>query len=530
MKKLSIKALVTLIILIFAGAYYYVTIPAINIHSSGFWTFAITALIIINFIIAFAKLRDIKQLKESKLLKIAISFTLVVIIVLIIGTVLSSPIVNSSKYQKLLTVEEREFATDIKEVSYQSIPILDKDSATLLGNRKMGSMTDYVSQFEVSNLYTQINYQGNPVRVSPLVYASPIKWLTNQKNGIPAYIRINMTTQEVECVKLTSGIKYSQSEYFNRNIYRHLRFNYPTYIFDSINFETDEEGIPYWICPVKTYRIGLFGGEDIDKAVLCNAITGECKEYDIEEIPEWIDRVYSAELLIKQYDYYGTLKHGYFNTLLSQRDCLETTDGYNYLAFDDDVWVYTGITSVSGDESNVGFVLMNQRTKETRYYSVEGAEEYSAMSSAEGQVQNLGYKATFPLLLNIGGEPTYFICLKDAAGLVKKYAFVNVRRYQIVAIGDTVAECEKQYISLMASNGISSVNSESIKKASGIIKKIAQSVIDGNSHYYIMLENNDNIFEIKASDDINIIRYGEGDRISFEYAEGAEVNTIMKIN
>ncbi len=529
MKKFSIKALVCLIILIFASVYYYITIPAINIHSSGFWAFLISGLIIINVIIGAVKLKNGKDLKTSKLLKFGVIVVGVAVVAFIIGSILSSPIINASKYQKLMAVEERDFATDIKELSYSSIPILDKDSAILLGNRKMGSMVDMVSQFEVSNLYTQINYNEVPVRVSPLVYASPIKWFTNQSDGIPAYIKIDMATQNVECVKLEEGIKYSESEYFNRNIYRHLRFNYPTYIFDSINFEIDDNGVPYWVCPVKTYRIGLFGGEDIGKAVLCNAITGECTVYDIDEVPSWIDRVFSAELLIKQYDYYGTLKHGYFNTLLSQKDCLETTDGYNYLAIDDDVWVYTGITSVSGDESNVGFVLMNQRTKETRYYSIEGAEEYSAMSSAQGQVQNLGYKATFPLLLNVAGEPTYFICLKDDAGLVKKYAFVNVQRYQIVAIGDSVADCEKEYISLMSSNGITTIDSENIKTTTGIIEKIAQGVIEGNSHYYIMLKGKDEIFDISVTDDINIIRYNEGDRITMEYSQGVDKNTVLEI-
>ena len=219
-------------------------------------------------------------------------------------------------------------------------------------------------------------------------------------------------------------------------------------------FRSDDEGTPFWVCPVKKFNIGLFGGQTIGEVVLCNAITGECREYDVEDVPNWIDKVYSAELLTRLYNYNGTLKHGYFNSILGQKDCLQTTNGYNYIALDDDVWVYTGVTSVSGDQSNVGFVLMNQRTMETKFYTVEGAIEDSAMSSAEGQVQNLGYRASFPLLLNISGEPTYFMALKDGAGLVKKYAMVNVQKYQWVAIGDTVQECEKAYVKLLATNGI----------------------------------------------------------------------------
>ena len=290
---------------------------------------------------------------------------------------MSSEIINAKKYQQLMTVEDGDFATEIEPADFKNVPLLDKNSASLLGNRKMGTMVDMVSQFEVSSLYTQINYQGKPVRVSPLVYASPIKWIANQASGIPAYIMIDMATQETECVRLPEGqyIKYSTAEYFNRNIYRHLRFNYPTYIFDQLSFEIDDEGTPYWICPVKKFNVGLFGGQTIGKVVLCNAVTGETTSYDIENVPTWIDHVYSAELLIRLYDYHGVLKNGYLNSLLSQKGCLMTTDGYNYIVKDDDVWVYTGVTSVSGDESNVGFVLMNQRTMESRYYACPGAEE-----------------------------------------------------------------------------------------------------------------------------------------------------------
>ena len=254
----------------------------------------------------------------------------------------------------------------------------------------MGSMADMVSQFEVADDYTQINLNDVPVRVSPLKYAGFIKWFTNQSDGIPGYMQIDMTTQNTELVRLDQPIKYSKGEYFNRNIYRHLRFKYPTYIFDNINFEIDDQGTPWWICPVKEYTIGLFGGQTIGRVVLCNAQTGECLDMAVEDVPQWVDKVYSAEMLTQFYDYYGTLKHGWLNSVLGQKDCLKTTDGYNYLAINDDIWVYTGVTSVTSDQSIVGFVLMNQRTKETKFFSVTGAGEASAMVSAEGQVQDLG--------------------------------------------------------------------------------------------------------------------------------------------
>ncbi len=532
MKKVSKTITLILVLAAAFGIYYYVTIPAINIHSVGFWQCLLFAVAILNVIYVLLKAKQYSKthgaapfskdlLGTLKLAKAGIGIFVLILLVFLIGAVLSSPIVNANKYQKLLTVENSDFSEDIKEVSYRTIPLLDKNSAELLGNRKMGSMVDMVSQFEVSSEYTQINYQDTPVRVAPLVYASPIKWLTNQKQGIPAYIRIDMATQNTECVKLSEGIHYSKSEYFNRNIYRHLRFQYPTYIFDDqIFFEINDEGTPYWVCPVKEFTIGLFGGQTVGKAVLCNAITGECEEYDIKDVPNWVDKVFSAELLTGLYNYHGTLKHGYFNSILGQKDCLQTTNGYNYIALEDDVWVYTGVTSVSGDQSNVGFVLMNQRTMETKFYTIEGAIEDSAMSSAEGQVQNLGYRATFPLLINISGEPTYFMALKDGAGLVKKYAMVNVQKYQWVAIGDTVQECEKEYVKLLTTSGITKGETAGVfEQAKGKIASIAPVVIEGTTHYYICLEKSDEIFDVNLSDTtlVEVVKYAVGDMISFEY-------------
>ena len=384
MKKSILYPIVGLAALIAAFVYYYVTLPAINIHSSGFWFFLLGAIVVVMVICLLRRAgREIFtsgvtsmqfSLKDFPAVKWLGILFLVLLAAYGIGTLLSSPVINAKKYQQLMTVESRNFAEDIAEADYRSIPLLDKDSAALLGDRKMGSLVDMVSQFEVADDYTQINYNNVAVRVTPLVYASPVKWLTNQRNGIPAYIRIDMTTQDTECVMLEEGIRYSKSEYFNRNLYRHLRFHFPTYIFgDQLFFEIDDDGVPYWVCPVKKFNIGLFGGETVGRVVLVNAVTGECTDYAVEDVPTWIDKVYSAELLMQLYDYHGMYQHGFFNSILGQRDCLVTTDGYNYLAIDDDVWVYTGITSVNGDQSNVGFVLMNQRTMETRYYEVEGA-------------------------------------------------------------------------------------------------------------------------------------------------------------
>lgn len=547
----GLKAVAFVVVAAIAALYYYIELPAINIHSPGFWKFIIFVMLIVTVEVWLMNHRkaagggryrgnisakeffsDFKTQAGSVLFKTAFVCTVILVVLYVAGNILSSPVINASKYQQLLKVETRNFTDDIKEVSYDKIPLLDKDSASIIGTRVMGTMVDMVSQYEVDDMYSQINYKEKPVRVTPLRYGNLIKWFTNHKNGIPAYIRIDMTTQEAECVRLTEGIKYSKSDHFSRYIYRHLRFAYPTYIFDDINFEIDDNGTPYWVCPVKKYNIGLFGGQTVGRVVLCNAVTGEMTDYSVDEVPTWVDKVYSAELLIGLYDYNGSLKHGFINSVLSQKDCLKTTDGYNYIALEDDVWVYTGITSVGQDNSNVGFVLMNQRTMETRYYEVSGAEEYSAMDSAKGRVQNLGYTATFPLIINISGQPTYFMALKDGAGLVKSYAMLNIEKYQNVAIGDSVLQCESNYIKLLKDNGIVEEQQPEVKetkKVKDIISKIMPVVIDGNTHMYIMLSQNDSIYDVDVSKYVDIIKYSEGMEITLEYTMDSRLNKVVGI-
>ena len=542
-----------------AGIYYYITLPAINIHSVGFWWFIISILgVIFLWRLIRANFKNFKasdhqvymeRLDANLSVKITGGLLVLAIAVFFIGSLLGSPIINASRYQKLLSVVEGDFAEDVAQADYNTIPLLDRNSASLLGDRKMGSMVEFVSQFEVANDYTQINFQGKPVRVTPLEYASPIKWLTNVSEGIPAYIMIDMTTQETECVMLEEGMRYSKSEYFNRNIYRHLRFNYPTYIFgDQIFFEIDEEGTPYWICPVKKFNIGLFGGETVGRVVMVNAVTGECVDYDVKEVPTWVDKVYSAELLMQLYDYSGIYVNGFLNSVLSQKGCLQSTNGYNYLAMDDDVWVYTGVTSLNADQSNVGFVLMNQRTMETKYYEVEGAIEDSAMNSAEGQVQNLGYQAAFPLLINVADEPTYFLALKDRAGLVKKYAMVNVQKYQLVAIGDTIKACEENYRDLLLENGIISAddvavddsnaneNKPQILSTSGIILNIYSLIVDGDSSLYVTLDEEEeglHYYWINLTENYNVqaLNFEVGDmmRVSYELTDDDSVRRVVGI-
>lgn len=471
----------------------------------------------------------------NKIMKYSLILAGILIVLIPVGTFISSPIFNAKSYQKQLVLDKKaDFYKDNKTISYESIPVVDRESAIRLGDRKMGEMVDYVSQFEVDQSYEQINYKDNPYRVTPLEYSNLIKWFTNHGDGLPAYIRVNMVSQESEVVKLKEGMKYSKSDHFGRKIERHLRANYPSLMFDTLAFEINDDGIPYWIAPVYEYKIGLFGGKDIVGAVLVNAINGDHDYYDIKKVPEWVDRVYPSNLILTQLENYGKYTNGYLNTLLSQKGVLRPTDGYNYIAIDDDVYLYTGLTSVSKDASNVGFAMINLRTKDGKFYNISGAEEYSAMSSAEGEVQNLKYKATFPILINAGGHPTYFLSLKDDANLVKKYAFVSVENYQLVATGDSVAQAEQAYYALLESNG-KKTNAGDFKtnKLTGIISEINEAVVDGNSTYYFKIEGNDTIFigDISLSDHFPLAKVGDNVTVEFVNSkDNSEVISSIKFN
>ena len=516
--------------LVFAAVYYYIVLPPINLKAPEFYAFvlllcaayAVCAVLTSGFQGDGAK-GYFEFLKKQCL--IPLTLTAALLVTALVGAVLGWQVFRAGAYRDLLTVEDGDFAAEVEEISFDQIPMLDKDSASKLGDRKLGELADMVSQFEVADNYTQINYRGRPVRVTTLQYGDIIKWLNNRRTGLPAYLIIDMVSQNVEVVRLQEGIRYTPAEHFGRNLYRYLRFHYPTYMFDEPAFEIDENGDPWWVCPRVSHTIGLFGGLDIIGAVLVNAVTGESAYYETGSVPNWVDHVFTAELIMQQYDYHGAYCNGFINSLFGQRDVTVTTEGYNYIAIGDDVYMYTGVTSVVSDESNIGFILSNQRTKQTSFYLVAGAKEYSAMDSAEGQVQQMKYTATFPLLLNISDQPTYFMALKDAAQLVKMYAMVNVSQYQIVATGDTVAACEANYRRILAEKGLISDDAAVLPtvgqgEITGVIEDIRSAVVDGNTLYYLRLNGGGAYYVISAAVQPEAVIFNVGDSVTVRYAEG----------
>lgn len=544
----SRRALVALLIVLAfaaAGSYWWFH-PALNLQSPRVWNWII--MISLAAIVGL-KIAEARSMRHAALFKRLTVIPIAVIVAFFVGVLMGAPFIpgNAERYATVLKTTEGNFVEDIEEVDYADVPVIDRASAQLLGSRAMGSIPEYVSQFEISDTYSQINYRGRPVRVSPLTYADLFKWLNNRSTGIPAYVLVDMVTQESEVVRLEQPILYSESEPLARNIDRYAQLKYPTYMFDQKSFELDEEGTPWWVFPVQRRTIGLFEGTTIQRVVLVNACTGETADYAIEDCPAWVDRAYPSDLIVEQYNWSGAYKNGWLNSWLGQQGVVHTTRGtdgnlgYNYVAQGDDVYMYTGVSSVTADSSNIGFILVNQRTGESHFYPVAGATEDSAMASAEGQVQNLKYEATYPLLLNIAGQPTYFMALKDNAGLVKMYAMINVEHYQSVATGSTVAACQESYLQMLASSGALSEEEAEQSRAevevTGVIASMAQAVIDGNSHFYITLDGDDAIYDIALPDLLDIVRYKTGDSITIGYAKeaGAEedaedVRVVMSIS
>ncbi len=524
--------------------------PPINLHSLEFWEFLAIGVLLPAIIVLYL-LRRMNEApkgksggnpKKAKLYSRLMLIPLIIILIGVLGMLLSQSFIpgNAEKFSSILQTEDTDFTEGVEEVDYSQIPFIDRDSAVLLGNRTMGVMADYVSQFEISPLYSQINYQGAPVRVSPLNYADIFKWWTNQETGIPGYVVVNMSTQDTEIVRPDEPIRYSDSDPFFKNVDRHVQLSRPFYIYGEKSFEIDEEGNPFWIYPVLDYTIGLFSGETVSRVVICNACTGEIQDYPIDEVPQWVDRAYPADLLIKQYNWSGALSGGWINSWLGQNGVKQTTpgtdgkNGYNFIAQGDDVWLYSGVTSATADNSIIGFVMINQRTGESKFYSVAGATEDSSMHSAEGQVQHLKYDATFPLLINVHGVPTYFMALKDDAGLVKMYAMIDIERYQNVAVGDTLAATEKNYENLLRQNGVSMNGSGTSSEvgdgvANGTIAEISPVVIDGNSHYYVILDGDPTIYDCPISSVVDIVRYRTGDRVTFNFTPGGTLVTVNSV-
>lgn len=496
--------------------YDYVELPAYNLQSADLWFTVCGVLAVFGVLemIFLSGLRLVQTDDPTRMVfgsraggvavktvgpkrKLGKRFLMAAIAVAAVGILCSfasSEVFHAKSYAAIAgPIETRDFIEDTPpSETISDIALMDSDSARIIGARALGSLNELVSQFEIGYQYTQINLNGRPMKVSPLEYADFFRWWNNKSQGIPGYIAVDPVENTSKYVKLDSPMQYAESAYFSHDLRRHLRFRYRTAIFGDSYFEIGEDGTPYYVTAVLKRNIFLFGGTDVKGAVILNACTGETRYYDVKDVPAWVDIVYDGDMLTQRYDWYGELSGGFFNSIFAKKDCKHVTDDYGYKMFDDDVWVFTGVTSVASDQSNIGFVLMNSRTAEIRYYAIPGAEEYSVMRSAEGEVQHLGYTASFPSVINVGGQPTYIMALKDKGSLVKQYALIHVERYNIVVTAETQREVMVKYREALAQNGETWDSSgEAIPEYTWYtyrLKDIKYLVEDGNSYAYLITE------------------------------------------
>ena len=493
-----------LVLTLIAGAVYYVTLPAINLQSEGFWFFL--AFLIFLYTLPLAGVRvDMEILKKGQVkTKRAkngkaryMLLALVPVLVVILGGIISSTFFNAKSYASVIKVKEAVFAEDMPETeNITHIALMDSATAAIVGNRTLGSLSDVVSQYEVGTSYTQINYQRTPKKVANLEYAGFFKWLGNREQGIPGFVMVDPVTNDAEYRKLSQPMRYVDSAFFGEDLMRRLRFDYPTKILGEPRFEVDDEGNPVYIVPCYRPRVMLFGASDVSEVIVFDPTDGSSEIFAVADTPAWIDVVYDGYLASEKYNWQGTLSGGFWNSIIGNKDCKQTTDDFGYIVLEDDVWYFTGVTSVNSDRSNIGFILSNARTGEYKFYPVIGAEEHSAMAAAQGEVQEKGYVASFPALVNVRGKATYIMVLKDSGGLVKLYAMVNVEQYGIVATGATQEAAKRAYLEKLVTEGVLSPEDEPLPPAADsvtltlTVDAITPVVLEGESYLYLRGEAN----------------------------------------
>lgn len=503
---------------------YYLMLPPLNIHSSGFWTFLIMVLFFyglpLGVVSGFGAAG--KKSGKVKVNKIFLIIAAIPVAVLVLGGIFSSTFFNAEKYASVIEVQESDFSEDMPEADVvTNISLMDTASASILGNRELGALSDVVSQYNVSLDYNQINYKGTPKKVANLEYVDFFRWINNSANGVPGYVMVDPVGNDADYVKFEKPMIYVDSAYLGEDLMRKLRFSYPTKIFSSVNFEIDEAGNPYYIVSCMKPHVGLFGAMDVNEVIIFNPCDGTSELFAVADAPSWIDNVYDGDLASQKYNWFGTLSRGFWNSVIGKRDCKMTTQGYGYVVRGDDVWYYTGVTSVTSDESNIGFILTNARTGEYKYYPVIGAEEYSAMGAAQGEVQEKGYVASFPSLINVEGQATYIMVLKDENGLVKLYALVNVENYSIVATGDTQSSAKQAYLEELAKRGV--ITEEELpvpetKTADLTVKTVRLATVGGETVVYITAEDG-TVYRGALASDESLILVTEGMALTVEYAE-----------
>ena len=504
----------------------YLALPARTIHSSGYWWFWIfigIASIVFSYIgnLLFNSVKDSyygeREVKSWSVTIILVVIVSIGIIIFFLTSISGWKIAKENAYASLIDIKEGNFETDIPQITNTAV-IVDMKTAQKLGDRTIGTL-QHASWYEADDEYNLISVNGEKYRISSIKYKGLLTYNRAKNEGIPGYILVNALTQEATYMKLPEAMKYAPSAFWKYDLSRHLRKQYPNYLFGKSFFEVNDEFNPYWITNVRTCKIGMRGAPIATSIVITNAVTGESTEYNMDEIPDWVDHANSVDYLMTLVGWHYRYQEGWWNpsntnvfrTSYSyrngRRDENDYTpfEGYNsMLDKEGNIWFYTGITPANAAETNVGFILTSPKSGEVRYYKCEGAEESSAQGAAEGLVQNLGYSASFPNIINVEGIPTYFMVLKDDAGLVQRYALSSVSQYQKVVQSGDIEDAIRAYKSKIglsneviettdANESDDTVEYETVS-SSGIVKELTEAQINGYTYYYFILENDEKMY------------------------------------
>jgi hypothetical protein len=539
MKKLLPILLVVLITVFF----FYVSLPVLSYGFSG-----ITVLLIIIAALLFFSFSKFTISSDGKSYKPVTVFwklpALLIGIAILYAFVLpfftSHPIFRNQDYRALIgKVKDGDKLTkQIAPISMNEIRVVDEDLAYLLGEKILGSQPALGSQAHLGEFFIQ-KVNGKLYWIAPLVHSGFFKWLNNTE-GTTGYVMVSATNErDVKLVQEVNGkpirLKYQDEAYFQSDMRRYLYFNgYNTVGLADFIFEIDEKGTPFWVATKYKKEVG-FSGNNATGVVVLDAQTGAITEYDIKNTPSWVDRIQPISFIKNQLNDWGEYVKGYWN--FSNENKLQITEDLTLVyGKDDKSYWYTGITSVGKDESAVGFVLVDTRTKETTFYKQSGATEYAAQSSAQGKVQEKGFSASLPIPYNINNIPTYVMTLKDKGGLVKMYAMVSIADYTIVGTGNTMREALTAYKTAFNSSG-NKINpdSKSAKKViESVVVRIQNDVKNSNSFYYFTVKDYPNIFvgSSQISNQLPITAVGDNVKISFDLdnEEIIDVSTFENVS
>lgn len=522
------KKIISILFVIFIGILlFYVNLPVLDY---GFTKIAIIFIFLALIgIIATTKLDVVPQTKQVKVLSKPNKFLLwfvgiLLVYIIVIPMITSSAMIRTKAYQTLIGKVEtgKKISNHIAPISMDEIRVVDEDLAYLLGEKVLGSQPALGSQVQIGDFCIQ-KVNKKLYWVAPLLHSGFFKWLNNQE-GTAGYVMVSATNErDVRLVQNINGsdikIKYQQGAYFNSDIHRHLYFNgFHNIGLTDFSFEIDDTGKPFWVVTKYKKKIG-FSGNDATGVVVLDAQSGAIKSYSIDNTPAWIDRIQPIEFIEQQLNDWGEYVNGYWN--FSNANKLEITEGLTLVyGHDNRSYWYTGLTSVGKDESAVGFVLVDTRTKQTTFYKQSGATEYAAQSSAKGKVQEKGYYASLPIPYNINNIPTYVMTLKDNGGLVKMFAMVAISDYTIVGVGNTMRETLSSFKNVynMADNKVNLQSGSDKKTIESVITRIQNDVKNGNSFYYFKIKDYPSIFvgSSQISSQLPVSIAGDKIKISFD--------------